>query len=122
MTERPERKPLRMNPDEAKGVYDRGDALVLDVVDAGAYPHVAYEIRGAERIDPDDIEDVYQRLPEKRTILSYCTCDNDEISARVAYFLRKQGYNAYAIAGGLPAWREAGYPVEEKDLIAESAD
>jgi rhodanese-related sulfurtransferase len=33
----------------------------------------------------------------------------------VALFLRKQGYQAYAIQGGLEAWREAGYPVEEKE-------
>jgi Fe-Mn family superoxide dismutase len=108
--------------DEAKALYDRGEAFVLDVVDAAAYPHVTDEIRGAERVDPDHIEDVYNQLPEGRTILSYCTCDNDEISAGVAYFLRKQGYTAYAIAGGLPAWREAGYPVEEKDMVAENGD
>jgi rhodanese-related sulfurtransferase len=33
----------------------------------------------------------------------------------VAFFLRKRGYKAYAIKGGLDAWREAGYPVEEKE-------
>jgi len=33
----------------------------------------------------------------------------------VALFLRKQGYQAYAIQGGLEAWREAGYPVEGKE-------
>jgi len=33
----------------------------------------------------------------------------------VALFLRKQGYEAHAITGGLDAWREAGYPAEEKE-------
>jgi rhodanese-related sulfurtransferase len=33
----------------------------------------------------------------------------------VALFLRNQGYQAYAIKGGLEAWHEAGYPVEEKE-------
>jgi hypothetical protein len=28
--------------------------------------------------------------------------------------MREQGYQAYAIEGGLHEWREAGYPVEEK--------
>ena len=122
MTERTERKPLRMAVEEAREVYDRGGALVLDVVDAGAYPHVTHEIQGAERIDPDDIEAVYRRLPEARTILTYCTCDNDEISARVAYFLRKKGYDAYAIEGGLSAWQEAGCPVAEKEWETQSAN
>jgi len=30
----------------------------------------------------------------------------------VAHLLRKQGYNAFVIAGGLRAWTRAGYPVE----------
>lgn len=32
----------------------------------------------------------------------------------MAFFLRNQGYEAYAIQGGLAAWQEAGYPVEPK--------
>jgi rhodanese-related sulfurtransferase len=33
----------------------------------------------------------------------------------VALYLRKQGYDAYAIRGGLEAWRDAGFPTEEKE-------
>jgi rhodanese-related sulfurtransferase len=33
-------------------------------------------------------------------------------SARVAHLLREQGYNAFAIIGGLRAWQKAGLPVE----------
>jgi rhodanese-related sulfurtransferase len=33
----------------------------------------------------------------------------------VAFFLRKKGYQAHAIKGGLKAWKEAEYPLEEKD-------
>jgi rhodanese-related sulfurtransferase len=33
----------------------------------------------------------------------------------VALFLRDQGYEAYAIEGGLEAWKDAGYPVGEKE-------
>lgn len=29
--------------------------------------------------------------------------------------LRKEGYDAYAITGGLQAWRDAGYAIEEKE-------
>jgi len=35
----------------------------------------------------------------------------------VAFFLKKQGYEANAIRGGLEAWHEAGYPIEEKDSV-----
>jgi rhodanese-related sulfurtransferase len=114
------KEPLRLPLEEAKAVYDEKQVTVVDVVDAGAYPHVAHEVRGAERINPDDIEEAYGRLRQEHTILTYCTCDNDEISAKVAYFLRKQEYSAYAIEGGLPAWRQAGYPVQEKEVVAQA--
>ncbi len=32
----------------------------------------------------------------------------------MARFLREQGYRAYALAGGLQGWYEAGYPLEAK--------
>ena len=32
----------------------------------------------------------------------------------MAHFLREQGYRAYALAGGLQGWDEAGYPLEAK--------
>ena len=111
---------LRLPLDEAKAVYDGEQVTVVDVVDAGAYPHFDHEIRGAERIDPDDIEEAYGRLRQEHTIFTYCTCDNDEISAKIAYFLRKQGYSAYAIEGGLPTWRQAGYPVQVKEVVAQA--
>jgi rhodanese-related sulfurtransferase len=33
----------------------------------------------------------------------------------VAYFLREKGYKSFAIKGGLEAWKEAGFPVKEKE-------
>jgi rhodanese-related sulfurtransferase len=30
----------------------------------------------------------------------------------VAHILRQKGFDAYVIAGGLRAWRRAGYPLE----------
>jgi rhodanese-related sulfurtransferase len=34
------------------------------------------------------------------------------LSARAALFLRNEGYQAWALEGGLEAWIEAGYPTE----------
>ena len=36
------------------------------------------------------------------------------MSARAALFLRKQGYDAWALEGGMEAWIAAGYPTEER--------
>lgn len=109
---------LRLPLQEAKALYDGEQVTVVDVVDADAYTHWPDEIVGAVRIDPDEIEQAYGRLSPDNPILTYCTCDNDEISAKIAYLLRKRGFDAYAIHGGLPAWIQAGYPVQEKEVAA----
>jgi rhodanese-related sulfurtransferase len=36
-------------------------------------------------------------------------------SERAAALLRESGYQAQALDGGFPAWKRAGYPVEEGD-------
>jgi hypothetical protein len=37
----------------------------------------------------------------------------------VALFLRKQGYDAWALEGGLGAWTEAGHPTEDRSSDTE---
>jgi hypothetical protein len=34
----------------------------------------------------------------------------------VAQFLRGQDYRAFALKGGYQAWRDAGYPLEPKEV------
>ncbi|TMD05373.1 MAG: hypothetical protein E6J01_10545 [Chloroflexi bacterium] len=36
----------------------------------------------------------------------------------MAQFLRRQGRDAWALQGGLAAWRAAGYPMEPKAVTA----
>jgi rhodanese-related sulfurtransferase len=41
-------------------------------------------------------------------------------SARVAYVLRENGYDAAVIVGGMTGWQKAGYPTErvpQDDLV-----
>jgi rhodanese-related sulfurtransferase len=47
-----------------------------------------------------------------KTIIAYCTCPDEEASARLTRVLRDEGYDAWMLDGGLPAWRAAGYPME----------
>jgi rhodanese-related sulfurtransferase len=43
----------------------------------------------------------------------YCTCPDEVSGARVAMTLRQKGIKCdLALAGGIGAWRDLGYPVE----------
>lgn len=67
------KEPIRIDVDEAKGQVDEGVAVVLDVVDTHVYDRVPEQIEGAVRIDPAKVPGEYERLPENRTVLTYCT-------------------------------------------------
>ena len=73
MSDQTTNKPIRLAVDEAKERYDTGQATILDVVDPGPYEELDRQIEDAVRIDPREIEDEFDRLPQERTILTYCT-------------------------------------------------
>jgi rhodanese-related sulfurtransferase len=108
--------PLRISVEEAKARKDSGQPIIIiDVDDPDSYAGRDRKISGARRIDPRDLAEATEELPSDQAILAYCTCPNEETSASVAFFLRKNGGEAYAIAGGLEAWRDAGFPLETKE-------
>lgn len=71
MNDNRKREPIRISVDEAKTRYDESDVTILDVVDPGTYEELAYQIKGAIRIDPRDIPDEFERLPQDRAVLAY---------------------------------------------------
>lgn len=64
---------LRISVDEAKAKIDAGSALVLDLVQPGAWSELDGAIEGAVRIPPDEIEERYGELPIEPEIIAYCT-------------------------------------------------
>ena len=108
-------KPIRMDLEAAKQFADENEVTFLDVVDSSHYDALDYQIKGAVRIEPRNIKDEYGKLPKDRAVLAYWTWPNAETSASVALYLRRNDYEAFAIDGGLEAWKEAGYPVEDKE-------
>jgi rhodanese-related sulfurtransferase len=109
-------EPLRVSVDEARARTNAGNSVIVDVDDPDSFSQRDRKIVGARRIDPRDIAEDYEKLPEDRVVFTYCTCPNEETSASVAFFLRKQGKEAYAIKGGIDAWRDAEYPLEAKEV------
>lgn len=64
---------LRISATDAKAGIDRGEAVLLDVVQPAAWNELDRVPAGAIRIPPDDIERRYWELPRAREIIAYCT-------------------------------------------------
>ena len=114
--------PYWIDAARAKETIEAGQAIVLDVTSPFIESAVRGRIPGAVRVSTRNIldvnrhaADVVKDLPDlshDKTIIAYCTCPDEEASARLTRVLRGQGYDAWMLEGGLPAWRAAGYPME----------
>lgn len=65
------RSPIRIALEKAKQLYNQGNITVLDVVDSESYAELSYKIKGAVRINPEDIADQYTNLPKDQLVLTY---------------------------------------------------
>ena len=94
--------------------------LLVDVRSHGYYSAHAVRIPGSIRIEPNNLTEEIKIFPRDKEMYLYCTCRSEATSASVAHLLRKQGFNAFVIVGGLSAWRRAGNPIEtvpETDIL-----
>jgi rhodanese-related sulfurtransferase len=119
--------PIRIEPHAARARLDAGEAVALDVTSALVWPAVNHRIPGSVRVVPEPVMRAldaarpapqvlayFDALPADRDVIAYCTCPNEETSSRIAHFLRNHGRQAWALRGGLAAWRTAGYPMDAK--------
>jgi len=99
---------------EAKARVERG-ALFLDARPEAF--HRMSRIPGAVSLPEESFETAFARLePRLRSHLDlvvYCAGFGCESSHVVARQLRQRGLHAAILNDGLPAWEDAGYPVEE---------
>jgi len=115
-------RPYRIDPDTAKQSIEAGTAVVIDLTSPLIGSAVKGRIPGAVWVSPKEVLDRNRHsadlvkdlpeLPRDKTIIAYCTCPDEEASARLTRVLRQEGYDAWMLVGGLPAWRAAGYPME----------
>lgn len=72
---------------------------------------------GALLIGPDDLRKRQADIPRDRDVVLYCTCPNEETSAKLALELRRLGVRRVRpLRGGLEGWRDAGYALEAVPL------
>ncbi len=104
----------RISPDELHERMQRGDDVVAVDVRLGSSDRSDVKAKDAVRIPIRGLEDELDRIPAGHDVVTYCTCPNENTSARAAALLNEKGYRAAALEGGFNAWEEAGYPTEPK--------
>jgi rhodanese-related sulfurtransferase len=92
----------------------RVQGTTTPIVDARRHRH-GKQIRGSVHYDPKKLQNVdplVLPLPHDGPIAVYA--EDDERAEAVAALLRAAGYDGAAILdGGLDAWEERGYPLED---------
>jgi rhodanese-related sulfurtransferase len=106
--------PARMSVEELLARLEAGQPVtVLDARNDEEWGRSGVKVRGAVRVDRDRLP--AEPLPKDRLTVAYCTCPNDAGAVLVAQELQEHGFQqAYALRGGLDAWRAAGGPVEPR--------
>jgi len=92
----------------AAAVLESGEAVALDVREPREWQ--AGRMPGALHVPMRELGRRVQELPRDRTIVAVCRSGNR--SRAVTDALRRAGYRAENLEGGLQAWARAGLPLE----------
>lgn len=107
--------PVEISKETVRTKLGGEELIVVDVRMAKAWEDCDSKITGARREDPGKVSTWAKNYPKDKTIVFYCSCDNEGTSKHVAEQLRASGFNdAYALKGGWKAWIESDFSTEKK--------
>lgn len=103
------RNNFRINPSQAVQLINRNNAVVIDIRanDLFSKGHII----DAVSMSTQDMQDTPKKLEKYRARALIIVCQTGVESQKTAALLMKQGYNVYALSGGVRAWNEAGMPL-----------
>lgn len=91
--------------------------VILDLRPLSELEHEPLLIRGALHIAIDELLRRHGEISRDREVVLYCSCPDEESSARAALLLRRCGIvRVHPLLGGFDAWRERNYPTESRAL------
>jgi rhodanese-related sulfurtransferase len=97
---------------EAVQLINRRDAVVLDTRDAGDF--AAGHIAGARHIPEAKLTERMKEIEKFKSRPIVVSCKTGSRAPVVSAQLRKLGFaEAFALRGGVPAWQQAGLPLEK---------
>lgn len=98
-----------ISPSDAADKLQKHEAIIIDVRDQDDWdeehiPHALHLSRGTIELD------IEETIPDQDALV-VCHCGGGGRSALAAESLQKMGYkNVRSMAGGLKAWKAAGFP------------
>ncbi len=93
-------------PEEAKGWFDKKEALFWDMRDRQSYEDS--HVKGAAEVNNATVGKMIEETEKDTKIVLYCYHGNSSISG--CSFFHEQGYkNCYSLSGGFDEWA-AKYP------------
>jgi rhodanese-related sulfurtransferase len=112
---------FRVMPTQVIGFIERGfNPVLLDVRTKSDYETSPLKLPGSLRIDPETIVKNGQfEIPAepRQIVVAYDTSPDEATSAQAVQVLRRRGYDARILKGGLGGWTNARLPVEAKSSL-----
>jgi S1-C subfamily serine protease/rhodanese-related sulfurtransferase len=96
--------------------------VILDARRTDLYEALPLKIKDSIRVVPEDLANSLAGLDldMTRPVVAYCSCPDEETSAKVARDLRKMGFKDVRILkGGLGAWTNAGLPIDTRSDLSQ---
>ena len=113
----------RIHPSDVIRLSEGGNPpIILDARRSDLYEALPLKIKDSIRVAPEDLANSLAGLDldQTRPVVAYCSCPDEETSARVARDLRKMGFKDVRILkGGLGAWTNAGLPIETRSDLSQ---
>ena len=102
---------LSVGTAEAVRLINREKGVLIDVSEPAEY--AAGHAAGARNVPLGKLDGA-KELPTNKTLPLILMCASGARSSRAAAQLRKAGHEkAVSLAGGIAAWRDAGFPVDK---------
>jgi len=114
----PAQEEARISAEELKAALEDDQArrpMLLDVCLPKDLPRRKDMLPGATMHAPAALPRWVQELPRDRPIAVYCIC-GFQVSGKTVTELRRQGYDARALVGGITAWHAIGGATVPMDL------
>lgn len=96
-----------IGPHEAQEEVKAGRAVFLDCRSTESHAKVA--IPGSIHIPRKELAKRLHDLPKNQTIVAYCSDIGCQSSLKATIELRKHGFDAKHMVGGIKFWQEKGY-------------